>query len=249
MPRTAVIITLIAMLALSVLLAYTANLPTPEEALKSLAQDSGGGVGSADATEAGPEDATAAAPIKMSAKLPGSIPGPSERTPSKAALTGAENGVSPTILNTMPEVFSETTLIDKPRPMLTSFADVLALADEKRESFLRTHLGGDVGLVCFEPGRIEINPKETVPANLAGRLTSFLNEQTDIRWTVTVSRNSDEATTPEQCDRDMQVLRTEVLAHHLVQAVMETFPGATIDHIKRRDNSEDTLDWSDGDKK
>ena len=104
---------------------------------------------------------------------------------------------------------------------MATFSDVLALADEKREGFLRKHLSDDVRLVRFETGRIEINPKETAPADLAGRLTSFLNEQTGIRWTVSVSRNGDEATTRDKCDGDVQALRAEALAHHLVQAVME----------------------------
>ena len=62
-------------------------------------------------------------------------------------------------------------------------------------------------------------------------------------------RNGDEATTRDKCDRDVQALRAEALAHHLVQAVMETFPGATIDHVKKRDDSEGADDWSSGDKK
>ncbi|MED5395819.1 MAG: DNA polymerase III subunit gamma/tau [Pseudomonadota bacterium] len=231
-------------------LAYAANLPTPEEALRSLEQDGGGAaVGLADATEAGPGGTTAATPTEMSAKIPGSVPGSSERTPPQAALTGTEDAVPPTLPQAAPEAPPEPTPIVKSRPVLATFSDVLALADEKREGFLRKHLSDDVRLVRFETGRIEINPKETAPADLAGRLTSFLNEQTDIRWTVSVSRNGDEATTRDKCDRDVQALRAEALAHHLVQAVMETFPGATIDHVKKRDDSEGADDWSSGDKK
>ena len=195
-------------------LAYAANLPTPEEALRSLEEDGGdAAVGLADATEAGPGGATAATPTEMSAKIPGSVPGSSERTPPQAALTGTEDAVPPTLPQAAPEAPPEPTPIVKSRPVLATFSDVLALADEKREGFLRKHLSDDVRLVRFETGRIEINPKETAPADLAGRLTSFLNEQTDIRWTVSVSRNGDEATTREiSAGAAIEEYRNSVLA-------------------------------------
>ncbi|MQX36011.1 DNA polymerase III subunit gamma/tau [Roseospira navarrensis] len=111
--------------------------------------------------------------------------------------------------------------------MPTSFKAVAELARERREPRLAKHLTHDVHLVSFEPGRIEFNPREEAPRDLAGRLGKALQEWTGRRWVVSVSDRKGEPTLHDQ-------LQASVMADPLVQAVLEAFPDARIGQVRER---------------
>jgi DNA polymerase-3 subunit gamma/tau len=119
--------------------------------------------------------------------------------------------------------------------MPQNFAEVVALFDKRREAVIRSHLREHVHLIAFEPGRIEFRPAEGAPSNLANRISQLLGEWTGERWLV--ARSEAAAGEPtlreqEECrDRD---LRNEVAGHPLVQAVLDTFPGATVTAVRER---------------
>jgi DNA polymerase III subunit gamma/tau len=119
-------------------------------------------------------------------------------------------------------------------PMPQSFAEVVALFDKRREAVLRSHLLSQLHLVHFEPGRIEFRPAPGAPRDLANRLGRLLGEWTGTRWMIAVSEAEGEPTLREQGERRERELRNEVAEHPLVQAVLETFPGATIAAIRER---------------
>ncbi len=119
-------------------------------------------------------------------------------------------------------------------PMPQSFAEVLALFDRRREAVIRSHLAAHCHLVHFEPGRIEFRPAEGAPRDLANRLGQLLGEWTGTRWLIAVSEAEGMPTLRQQeASRDRE-LRNEVSLHPLVQAVLETFPGATIAAVRER---------------
>jgi DNA polymerase III subunit gamma/tau len=120
--------------------------------------------------------------------------------------------------------------------MPQSFADVVALFDKRREVVIRSHLRERVHLLAFEPGRIEFRPADGAPANLANRISQLLGEWTGKRWLVAPSKASagGEPTLREQEARRERDVRNEVAAHPLVQAVLETFPGATVTAVRER---------------
>jgi DNA polymerase-3 subunit gamma/tau len=118
--------------------------------------------------------------------------------------------------------------------MPQSFAEVIALFDKRREAVLRSHLLSHLHLVHFEPGRIEFRPAPGAPRDLANRLGQLLSEWTGTRWLVAISEAEGEPTLREQGERRERDLRNEVAGHPLVQAVLETFPGATIAAIRER---------------
>ena len=214
-------------------LAYTSQLPTPEEALKSL---DGGGEASAapvsSATAAAPDGGSMApAAATISSEAPAE-PAP-QSPPPETMLPGTGDAVPQAVAEPQPQPQTPPVAATPPRPAPATFEDVLALADQHREGRLRTHLMDNLRLVAFEPGRIEFNPGEHAPRDLAGRLTSFLNDHTDMRWVVTVSRDDGGATLGEQRNEDAHQLRAEALEHPLVKAVMETFPGATVDRVEK----------------
>jgi DNA polymerase-3 subunit gamma/tau len=119
-------------------------------------------------------------------------------------------------------------------PMPQSFAEVIALFDKRREALLRSHLWSDVHLVHFEPGRIEVRPASSAPRDLTNRLGQLLSEWTGSRWLIAVSEAEGEPTLREQEEGRQRDLRNEVTSHPLVQAVLETFPGATIATVRER---------------
>jgi DNA polymerase III subunit gamma/tau len=119
-------------------------------------------------------------------------------------------------------------------PMPQSFAEVVALFDKRREAVLRSHLLSHLHLVRFEPGHIEFRPATGAPRDLANRLGQLLSEWTGTRWLVAISEAEGEPTLREQGETRERDVRNEVAGHPLVQAVLETFPGATIAAIRER---------------
>jgi len=89
-------------------------------------------------------------------------------------------------------------------------------------------------LVHFEPGRIELRPADGAPRDLANRLGQLLGEWTGTRWLIAISEAEGEPTLRQQEASHDRALRNEVARHPLVQAVLETFPGATIAAVRER---------------
>jgi DNA polymerase-3 subunit gamma/tau len=116
-------------------LAYTANMPTPEEAIRKLSDGQ--------------------TPIPVDApRLSKSTSNPLDS--QAMAAKGGVGAQAQAAQQRAPEPEHElpTEPQAKSRPILATFEDVLALADEMREGMLRTHLISDVRLVNFEQGRI-----------------------------------------------------------------------------------------------
>ena len=117
-------------------------------------------------------------------------------------------------------------------PQPQSFGDVVALFHAKREGILAAHLQSDVHLVQFEVGRIDFRPGERAPSNLPNRVAACLAEWTGKRWLVSVSAQTGEKTLKEQAAALAQAQREEAARHPLIQAVLQAFPGATIDEVR-----------------
>src|SRR5438046_9357921 len=118
--------------------------------------------------------------------------------------------------------------------MPQSFAELIALFDQRREALIRSHLWSHVHLVAFEPGRIEFRPQEAAPRDLANRLGQLLGEWTGTRWVISVSQAAGGPTLAEAEAQRAGAVRNEVAAHPLVRAVLDTFPGATIAAVRER---------------
>ena len=135
-----------------------------------------------------------------------------------------------------------------PRP--ASFAEVVALARDRRETILANHLSNDVNLVSFEPGRIELKLGEHAPRNLPGHLMELLQTQTGERWVVSISDNQGAPTLRDQARAEAARQRDSALEHPFVQAAMDTFPGAELVDLRASrgtaDADEDSGDGDDG---
>ncbi len=140
-------------------------------------------------------------------------------------------------------------------PLPQSFAEVVALFDERREALLSAQLKEYAHPVSFEPGRIEFRPAAGAPTDLANRLGRLLGELTGTRWLVAVSEAAGEPTLRQQQERREREQRDAIGSHPLVRAVFETFPGAAIAAVREhfaadrppRDNAEGDEAGSDED--
>src|SRR5262249_23697241 len=114
-------------------------------------------------------------------------------------------------------------------PQPRSWDEIVALFEKNREAMLRSHLFAHCHLVHFEEGRIELRLAAAAPRELPNRLGALLSEWTGRRWVVSVSSAEGAATLKEQAERRAQDLKAQAALDPLVRAVLETFPGATIE--------------------
>ena len=197
-------------------LAYTADLPTPEEAIRKLSE--------------GQSPVLAGAPA-----APASSPAPNPLGVQAMVANGGGSSQAQSAPQPAPEPETASEPQAAARPELASFEEVLALADELREGMLRTHLISDVRLVHFEPGRIEFSPGPHAPRDLAQSLSAFLKKHSDLRWMVSVSAEQGGDTISEQRETTLEDLRAKVSAEPLIKAVLEMFPGAILDEVVKDD--------------
>ena len=202
-------------------IAYAADLPTPDEVVRSLGDRAVGDAARGNrggATTPGVAS-TAPAPAPRSELRPR----PEPRGTPRAALASA----APAIVS---ELRSEAS--DVPVRALGSFTELVALAGEKRDLAIKSALERDVRLVRFEDGKLEIALGTNAAKSLVGELSKKLSDWTGRRWMVAVSGEAGEPTVWEQAQSRKAELRNDVESDPLVQAVLKRFPGAEIVDIR-----------------
>ncbi len=188
-------------------IAYAADLPTPDEAIRSLRERK-------PAEENGPAAAAAASPApspRLEMRTTSRAGGPAA-APAQRAAEPAARGVA-----------------------VARFEDLIALADEKRDLPTRTALERDVRLVRFEDGKLEIALEAGAPNSLVQELSRKLAEWTGRRWLVVVSAAGGAPSLRSQLEAQRSELVRGVRADPLVQAVLSRFPGAEILDVRRRE--------------
>jgi DNA polymerase III subunit gamma/tau len=185
-------------------LAYAADLPTPDEALRAL------------------KDGT----------LPGSngSPPPAPQTPSNPGMSG-NMALATSQARPQPRPEPERA---EPALRLRRFEDVVAMASERREIVLKGALERDVRLVRFEEGSIEFNLAETGSRTIANDLARVLQQWTGQRWMVALSSEPGAPTLREQAAAAERERKEGAANHPLVQAVLAKFPGAQIVNVVER---------------
>mgnify|MGYP006421828889 CR=1 FL=1 len=159
--------------------------------------------------------------------------------PSNGAGGGAGGGASEGTARAMagsgqtgpqhaPQAKAETTPQPAPAHLPENLRAVVALCHEHRESRLAADIKQSVHLVRFEAGRIEFRPGTHAPSDLAGRLGKALGAWTGRRWVVSISDAAGDPTLDEQDAQAEEAARRRLLAHPMVQSVLEAFPGAEL---------------------
>ncbi|MBB5517457.1 DNA polymerase III subunit gamma/tau [Amphiplicatus metriothermophilus] len=212
-------------------LCYAADLPTPDEALRMLK-------GSGERRAAvGNRTASAASIADSRSSILESAPG------GRAAAAGGGFAREPLAAREDPQPAPAPRRAPAPRgdasgPRLSSFEDVIRLAEAKRDAKLRIELESYVHLISFAEGRIAMRLHERAPADLAGRLTRRLKEWTGAHWVATVDSNAEGAPTI----RDARY--AEVMAHPMVKRALALFPGAEITAIRDVEPASDASDMA-----
>ncbi len=197
-------------------IAYAADLPTPDEVIRSL-------------------DGAATA-VARSAAAPRSDSQPiarAEATMPSAAPRMPSSGAEAALRQAMPVSASVPQPQAAPTIRLATFADVVALAAEKRDLPIKTALENDVRLVRMEDGRLEIALEPQAQRSLAQELSRKLEQWTGRRWTIAVSNTAGQPTLRAQALAQKNELESAVQADPRVQAVFETWPGAKIESVRR----------------
>ncbi|MBE9603578.1 DNA polymerase III subunit gamma/tau [Acetobacteraceae bacterium H6797] len=196
-------------------LAHLADMPTPGDLVKRLTE--GGATTGAGRPGAG-------GPVGNGGGARAEAP------PPLRAIAGGGAAVP------MPMVAAAPVAEAAPLAAPKAFRDVVALASGRRP-MLHAHLVHSTHLVHFAEGRIELRARPEAPRDMAGQLAALLLELTGNRWTISLSNEPGEPTLAEQ-GRTAEAERLSLVkTHPLVQAVLLSFPGASIERVR-----DDTLD-------
>jgi len=113
-------------------------------------------------------------------------------------------------------------------PMPRTWPEIVALASGATHAWLRQC----VHPVAIASGRLEIRVTQDAPRDLAAQLAATLLARTGTRWTVVLSNAEGAPTLDAQGDAAEAGRRDAAARHPLVQAVLATFPGATIEAVR-----------------
>ncbi|CUX81377.1 MAG: DNA polymerase III gamma and tau subunits DnaX [Roseibaca calidilacus] len=167
-----------------------------------------------------PPTGGAGAPAPRGAPMGGSAP--------RAVSRGAAHGPQAALAGVAP------ALSDYP-----DFDSVVALIRARRDMTLLVEVETNLRLVRYSPGRIEFQPTESAPVDLAQRLGARLQGWTGARWAVSVTNTGGGATIAERQAEQHSVNAAEALQNSIVLAVLEAFPKAKIAEIRSLTSPED----------
>lgn len=117
-------------------------------------------------------------------------------------------------------------------PRLESFADVVALAAERRDVRLKMALEDEVELVRFKAGQIELHLLGKASRDLANDLARKLQAWTGERWMISVTAERGERPVGEVRREHQARMLEEAKRHPAVRAVMRHFPDAQVTSVR-----------------
>jgi DNA polymerase III subunit gamma/tau len=205
-------------------LAHAADLPTPDELIAKLAnqpspsQSSGpvirnGGGGAPQALRQ--VQADVAPRFEPAAPPPQSVP---QAQMAPQSVTAPQNVPAPQGFAT-------------PR----TYAELIALAGEKRDIIVKIALESSLRPVSIGDGRLEVALVQNADPGIIQTLSARLKLWTGRQWMITIARDAAHVpTVREQRDERHEAVKAEAHQDPLVQAILETFPGATVKvHVRQ----------------
>jgi DNA polymerase-3 subunit gamma/tau len=195
-------------------LAHAANLPTPDELVRSLQ-------GEPSAPAAARHDER---PLPGGTRATGDMRRAALAAPSAAAFAAA-----PAVtVQTEPAAPATKTLA------LAAFADVVMLAEDKRDIALRTVLRRNVRVVSFADGRMDIALAGNPPAGFGQDLSRKLTQWTGKRWIIATSREGGGPTLEEAEKAEFSARAADAESDPAVAAILERFPGSRVIDVRIR---------------
>jgi DNA polymerase-3 subunit gamma/tau len=198
-------------------IAYVADLPTPDEAIRMIEQD--GGASPVVGGNTAPRGA-GAAPVSSAQSSPARM--------SSGPRSNAEPSARPQMIASSPDAQAAPTA-----RRIASFPELVALAAEKRDLLTKAALEADVRLVRIEDGRLEVAMERSAARTLINDLSRKLEQWTGRRWAVIVSNEAGEPTLRSQNEVARSQRERAAEADPRVQEVLARFPGAKVVEVRR----------------
>jgi DNA polymerase-3 subunit gamma/tau len=199
-------------------IAYVADMPTPDEAIRILEQN--GGTSPVIAGSAAP---SRAAPAPSVSSMP-----PSPARAASAPRSGAEASVRPQMIAPASSAQPATAAL-----RIASFPELVALAGEKRDLLTKAALEADVRLVRIEDGRLEVTLERSAARTLINDLSRKLEQWTGRRWTVIVSNEAGQPTLRSQQEVEKNQRERAAESDPRVKEVLARFPGAKVVEVRK----------------
>ncbi|MCO4316847.1 DNA polymerase III subunit gamma/tau [Phyllobacterium sp. 21LDTY02-6] len=209
-------------------IAHASDLPTLDEALKSL-EDEGAGASHSPRSEPGRPN--------------GGAPMAYQRTAATAATTGAPGrataqgtGTGAVMRLVEPDGEQAPAFVQQPAEApavpVATIGDIIDLADKHRDMQFKIMVKNCVRLVSIHPGRLEINLTPNAPKSLLADLSQRLTEWTGTRWMVSLSREEGDPTVHETETAKRNTMLNDARADPDVAAILARFPGAKIIDVR-----------------
>lgn len=208
-------------------LAHAADLPTLDEALKSL------GDGAPLSNGGGPRPSGS----PMSSGGPGNGASAVAQTVMQTTNGGGQT-MRLVASEPMPVAYAPPVVEEVPAVSIKSLADLVNLAGANRDMALKVLVKRCVRLVKVEPGRLDVNLTSEAPKTLLNDLTVKLKAWTGRHWMVTLSREEGSQTISEVESERRENAFLDARADPTVAAILAKFPGAKIIDVRIPDAPE-----------
>jgi DNA polymerase III subunit gamma/tau len=206
-------------------IAYAADMPTPDEAIRMVEQN--GGVSPGVVGNAVPRSATSTVQAAQASPL---------RAAAAAPRGNAEPSARAQMIAPSPDMQSSPAIDQQSAPAtlkIASFPELVALAGEKRDLLTKAALEADVRLVRIEDGRLEVALERSAARSLITDLSRKLEQWTGRRWTVIVSNAPGQPTLRSQNEAARNQRERAAEADPRVQEVLARFPGAKVVEVRK----------------
>jgi DNA polymerase III subunit gamma/tau len=119
-------------------------------------------------------------------------------------------------------------------PAPASFAEAVQLFQRHDQPMLHRWLHDQVGLLHYEPGRIELRAEGHVPADWPRRVAACLAQWTGRSWSVQMGETAGAASLGAQASAAKQARLEALAADPRIRPVLDSFPGAQIVDVRTR---------------
>jgi DNA polymerase III subunit gamma/tau len=199
-------------------IAYVADMPTPDEAIRMLDQN-GGAASASSAASAASRSAPASTVSSMSSSV---------ARASSTPRASAEASARPQMTAPVSDAQSAPAAL-----RIATFPELVALAGEKRDLLTKAALEADVRLVRIEDGRLEVALERSAARTLINDLSRKLEQWTGRRWTVIVSNEPGQPTLRSQNEAQKNQRERAAESDPRVQEVLARFPGAKVVEVRK----------------
>jgi DNA polymerase-3 subunit gamma/tau len=205
-------------------IAHAADLPTLDEALKSL--------------DNAPQATGSSPPRSLSPAPAGPGNGASAIAQGRMPVTSG-GGQTMRLVEPAPAEMPAQMLVP-PQPVaeaapavpVKSLEDIAALADANRDMLFKTQFKSCIRLVRIDPGRLDVSLTANAPKSLVSDLSARLEKWTGRRWMVSVSREEGGQTLAETEAARKSDAILDAKNDPAVAAILARFPGAKIIDVR-----------------